>query len=97
MSKLTELATFRLLKTYKKVCEFSDMIAYFTTHQWQFRNDAVIKLWDRLNPVDRKIFDFNMADFSWDEFIKHMILGVRIYIAKDPKDTLKQARLRFKK
>ncbi|XP_032674186.1 fatty acyl-CoA reductase wat-like [Odontomachus brunneus] len=87
----------KLLKTYKKIHVFTDSISYFTTRQWQFRNDAVVKLWDRLNPTDRKIFDFNVAELSWDEFIKHMILGLRIYIAKDPEDTLKQARLRYKK
>lgn len=73
------------------------MISYFTTHQWQFRNDSVIKLWDSLNPADRQIFDFNVRDMSWEEYLKTMIPGLRTYIAQDSIDTLEQASVRYKK
>ncbi|XP_032674193.1 fatty acyl-CoA reductase wat-like [Odontomachus brunneus] len=86
-----------LLKTYKKIHIFCDVISYFSTRQWQFRNDSVIRLWDSLNQTDREIFDFNILDLSWKEYFKNLMVGLRIYIAKDPMDNLKEGAAKLKK
>lgn len=73
------------------------MTAFFSMGEWQFRNDAVMELWNRLNAADREIFDFSIHDMCWDDFMKRTILGLRLYIAKDPQDTIQQARVKYKK
>lgn len=91
------MTTFRLLKSYKKIHAFTSVISYFTMRQWQFRNDAVMNLWDSLNPIDRQIFDFNIQDMSWEEYFKVMIAGFRLHVLKDSPDTIEQARKKIKK
>ncbi|XP_011146930.1 fatty acyl-CoA reductase wat [Harpegnathos saltator] len=86
-----------LLKSYKKLHTFNGVISYFATREWQFRNDSVVKLWNCLNPIDREIFNFNIQDLSWDEYIKNMIFGLRMYMVKESIDNLEEAHVRYKK
>lgn len=73
------------------------MISYFSIRQWQFRNDSVIRLWDSLNQTDREIFDFNIGDLCWEEYLKNMIPGLRVYFIKDPMDTIEKGAAKMKK
>ncbi|XP_014479570.1 PREDICTED: putative fatty acyl-CoA reductase CG5065 [Dinoponera quadriceps] len=86
-----------LVKSYKKLDKFINVVTYFTIRQWQFRNDAVLKLWSRLNLADRKMFNFNVQDLSWKEFTVNMVFGLRLYLLKDTEDTIEQARIRYRK
>lgn len=92
-----ELVIFRLWKAYKKIHGFTTVISYFSSQQWQFHNDAVVKLWDRMNPVDQQIFYFNIQDMEWCEYLKHMIPGMRIFILKDPIETVEKGIAKYKK
>ncbi|XP_077270693.1 fatty acyl-CoA reductase wat-like isoform X1 [Temnothorax americanus] len=86
-----------LVKAYKKIDKFSSVISHFSTRQWRFSNDAVVKLWSRVNPADRQIFNFNIDNLSWDSYLRHMIPGMRVYIVKDPMSTLDQGREKYRK
>jgi len=54
------------------------------TEQWYFQNDAMIQLWKQMNATDRKIFEFDMSDFDWSEYIKRMINNIRVFVNKLP-------------
>ncbi|KYN07801.1 PREDICTED: fatty acyl-CoA reductase 1-like [Cyphomyrmex costatus] len=86
-----------LLKAYKKINSFSSVISYFSSQQWRFSNDAVVKLWGRVPPADRQIFNFDMNNLEWESYIKIIIPGLRLYIAKDPIDTLERGREKYRK
>lgn len=86
-----------LLKAYKKIHTFSAVISYFSTQQWQFKNDAVIKLWSRMNSADRKIFHFDMDNLNWELYIKQIIPGLRLYLIKDSMDTVKKGKKKYRK
>lgn len=97
LPRLVKFTIFRLLKTYKKVKTFTDVISYFTMREWKFHNDTVLRLWNSLNPVDQQIFTFNPQELCWEDYLSHMIPGIRLYIVKESDDTLEAARARFKK
>ncbi|KAK2588427.1 hypothetical protein KPH14_004426 [Odynerus spinipes] len=86
-----------LWNAYKKIHKFSAVISYFSTQQWRFKNDAVMSLWERLPPIDKQIFDFNIDDLDWETYYRYYIRGLRLYIAKDPMDTLDQGRIKYRK
>lgn len=86
-----------LRKTYEKINKFNSVTSYFSSHQWQFCNDSVIKLWGRINPADREIFDFNLDNLDWESYFKYLFLGIRIYILNDPIETVEKGRVKYKK
>ncbi|XP_072758532.1 fatty acyl-CoA reductase wat [Anoplolepis gracilipes] len=86
-----------LRKTYEKINKFNSAISYFSSQQWQFCNDAVVQLWERTNLADREIFDFNIDNLDWESYLKHMIPGMRVYLLKDPMETLEKGRKKYRK
>jgi fatty acyl-CoA reductase len=91
------LVFLRLVKIYKKINRFSDVISYFCTREWKFTNKNVQRLWEKLNEDDRKLFDFDISVLDWDEYFYNYVRGVRMYLLKDDPSTLPQSLTRFKR
>ncbi|XP_076164073.1 fatty acyl-CoA reductase wat [Ptiloglossa arizonensis] len=84
-----------LLNVYKKIHKFSRVIHYFSTQEWQFNNDNVMKLWQKMNSIDRQTFNFNIENLDWDMFIYYYIRGVRVYLLNDPLSTIEEANIKY--
>jgi fatty acyl-CoA reductase len=87
----------RLLKIYKKINKFCDVISYFSTRDWKFTNKNVQELWQKLDEDDRKLFDFNLDELDWDKYFYTYVRGIRLYLLKDDVSTLPQAIARYKR
>ncbi|XP_076754545.1 putative fatty acyl-CoA reductase CG5065 [Xylocopa sonorina] len=81
-----------LVKVQHKVNAGIEMIRYYTTKQWEFRNDRMKELQSELNASDREEFFMNTNFISWDEYLCLYILGTRKYCLKDDLSTLPRAR-----
>lgn len=86
-----------LLKTYKKIHRFMDVIEYFSMRQWEFQMDNMNGVWKALTPRDQELFNFDMAKLDWDNFLHHYYRGIRQYLLKDPMDTIPEASARWKR
>ncbi|XP_034946728.1 fatty acyl-CoA reductase wat-like [Chelonus insularis] len=84
-----------LLKIYKKIHKFMHVISYFAMQQWKFRNDNVLKLWDKLSPVDKELYQFNVSNLEWNKYFWDYIRGLRIFIIKDPLETIPEGKKRY--
>ncbi|KAL6427484.1 hypothetical protein ACFW04_008770 [Cataglyphis niger] len=87
----------RLLKVYKKIHKFMDVLNYFSTQEWKFTNDRLHALLIKLTSKDRENFFCDIRDLDWNVYFETYISGIRIYLIKDPLDTLPQARLKWQK
>ena len=74
-----------------------DVLNYFTTKEWQFSNERVNALIDKMSKRDREIFLCDMKEINWDKFFQTYIKGIRIYLIKDPMDTLPKALVRWQR
>ena len=74
-----------------------DVLNYFTTKEWNFSNDRVHALIDKMSPKDRENFLCDMRAIVWDKFFQTYIKGIRIYLIKDPMDTLPAAQVRWQR
>lgn len=88
---------YRLVKGYQKVNKFSDVISYFSTREWTFKNDNIQALWDRLNKNDRELFEFSMKNLNWEMYFYTYTRGLRVYLLKDPLDTIDKGAVKIKK
>ncbi|KAM3955475.1 fatty acyl-CoA reductase wat, partial [Aphomia sociella] len=89
-----------LRKAYTKISKFSDVLSYFALRQWKIHNTNTQKLYEDLCETDKQIFGFDMSLISWNEYFYNYVRGVRIYLLKDPMDTVpaglkKHNRLKF--
>ncbi|XP_043504626.1 fatty acyl-CoA reductase wat-like [Polistes fuscatus] len=87
-----DVAQKQLLKIYRNIEKFKYVMNYFTFTEWEFTNDNVLKLWDKLSVVDKHKFFFNVSDIDWECFSNTYIKGVRVYLLKDPMETVDESR-----
>ncbi|XP_050455047.1 fatty acyl-CoA reductase wat-like [Cataglyphis hispanica] len=80
----------RCCKIYELIHAHLSATSYFMTREWYFTNNAIIKLWQRMNAVDREIFEFDMSNFDWVEYVKRMTHGIRAFVNKTPWDAVKE-------
>ncbi|XP_031330448.1 fatty acyl-CoA reductase wat-like [Photinus pyralis] len=86
-----------LVKGYQKVGKFTDVISYFAVRQWDFTNQNTQSLYQRMSPVDKETFGFDLREFDWDSYFYSFARGGRVYLLKDPIDTLPQGRVKYYK
>lgn len=61
----------------------SDVLAYFLTNGWKFEDQNTVTLFDNLSQDDKQIFNFDVRDIDWTEYILIWCLGLRKYVIKD--------------
>ncbi|XP_023025092.2 fatty acyl-CoA reductase wat [Leptinotarsa decemlineata] len=87
----------KLVKGYEKIHKFSKVIEYFTLGNWKFENGNTQALWKKLKIQDKQLFDFSMKNLTWDSYFYVYTRGSRVYIVKDPLDTIPQGRKWYRK
>jgi len=74
-----------------------DVLNYFSTQEWKFTNNRLNTLLTKLTFKDREYFYFDVRDIDWNVYFETYILGIRLYLIKDPLDTLHQARIKWQR
>ncbi|XP_004926017.1 fatty acyl-CoA reductase wat [Bombyx mori] len=77
-----------LRKAYTKISKFSEVISYFATREWKFHSGNTEGLVRELCPADRQTFDFDLSRLDWSEYFYNYVRGVRVYLLKDPVETV---------
>ncbi|XP_029167873.1 fatty acyl-CoA reductase 1-like [Nylanderia fulva] len=62
--------------TYNLMNSYLESMHHFMTQQLNIENKATVKLWEQMSAEDRKIFEFDMRNFDWNEYVKQMIKGI---------------------
>lgn len=78
------------MDVYKKIDKFGEVISYFAMREWNFKNDNTQALWKRMSRTDRELFDFDISKLDWDAYYYTYIRGGRVYLMKDPLETIPQ-------
>lgn len=76
------------MKGYQKINKFSNVISYFCLREWDFKNCNTQRLWKTMKKPDRDLFEFSMKNLSWDAYFYTYVRGARVYLLKDPLETI---------
>ncbi|XP_063836545.1 fatty acyl-CoA reductase wat-like [Ostrinia nubilalis] len=87
----------KMLKVYKKIHKFSDVLSYFCTKDIEFCNRRTQELWQKTSEEDKQLFPFSMAELDWRDYFQDYYLGIRRYLFKENDDNLPQARIKWKR
>lgn len=78
----------RYVKLTKKLREMMSIMSHFTLNGWNLIDNNLANLFNGLTSQDKAIFNFDITNIDWAEYICIMSIGIRKYIAKDGlKDT----------
>lgn len=81
-----------MVRVQDKLNKAAKCLEYFSTQQWNFRDDNVRRLGGELSADDRQTFMFDVKQIDWPSYLEHYILGIRQFILKESPETLPAAR-----
>ncbi|XP_046743270.1 putative fatty acyl-CoA reductase CG5065 [Diprion similis] len=81
-----------MVRVQAKLGKAAQCLEYFTTQQWNFRDDNVRRLGQQLSPEDKQTFMFDVSQIDWPAYLEQYILGIRHFILKESPETLPAAR-----
>ncbi|XP_046979585.1 putative fatty acyl-CoA reductase CG5065 isoform X1 [Schistocerca americana] len=68
---------------------------FFALHEWKFHSDNLMALME--DAQDKALFDVDISELDWDQYVKQYMLGIRKFILKDSADTIPGARRKLQK
>lgn len=81
-----------LLNVQRKVSMGLKLLQYYTTKDWEFRNERFQEMSSQLNRIDQDLFDTSVGQVNWETYISNYIVGMRTYILGESEATLPHAR-----
>ncbi|XP_032666763.1 putative fatty acyl-CoA reductase CG5065 [Odontomachus brunneus] len=78
-----------LQKLYNKLYQDMENLGYFMVREWTYANYNVQSMWHRLYRRDQHLFNFDMTDFNWQEYLENHFKGILIYLFNEDLDILK--------
>jgi fatty acyl-CoA reductase len=81
-----------MVKIQRRIQGGLDVLQYYTTKEWVFRNENLKALPRTLTEKDREIFYTDIKMLDWDVYIRNFVLGTRHYYLKEDPATLPKAR-----
>lgn len=69
-------------KIFKKGTKLVMVIRFFTNGKWHFDTENVKSLWKKLSETDKKLFNFDITSFTWDELLTAHCYGSKKYLLK---------------
>jgi alcohol-forming fatty acyl-CoA reductase len=86
-----------MMRVQTKLSRAVACLEFFTTHEWRFSNNNVVRLAGQLSPVDQKMFNFDMRTLNWSDYMEQYVLGTRRFILKEDPSTFPAARKHLRK
>ncbi|XP_065562824.1 putative fatty acyl-CoA reductase CG5065 [Artemia franciscana] len=86
-----------MVRLHRKAMKLVDCVQFYTTHEWRTRSDNTCALIQRMNSIDRAIFNFDSQTIVWDEYFLTYYLGMRKFALKDGLHTLLAAKNRMRR
>ncbi|XP_011053043.1 PREDICTED: putative fatty acyl-CoA reductase CG5065 [Acromyrmex echinatior] len=85
----------RMWKLYMKMDKFCKAMEPFCNTEWTYSTDNIHSMWDNLNEKDQQLFQFNMVEFNWTEYLINHYQGLRRYQLNENDSMLKVSRMKY--
>jgi len=59
-----------------------ETVDHFSSYEWKFRSDNLIKMWNALNEADQKLYNFDVRSIDWDKYLLDNARGIQNYVHK---------------
>lgn len=86
-----------MTKIYQKVHHSLNVISYFSCREWEYKSKNVKEICENMTKEDQETFFCDLKKLRWDEYFKNYVTGIRIYLLKDPIETLDAAKIRWRR
>uniref|UniRef100_A0AAX7VKA1 Fatty acyl-CoA reductase n=1 Tax=Astatotilapia calliptera TaxID=8154 RepID=A0AAX7VKA1_ASTCA len=87
----------RMMKTITRLHKAMMVLEYFTSHSWVWNTDNMAMLLAQMSPEDKKIFNFDVRQLHWAEYMENYCMGTKKYVLNEELSGLPAARKHLNK
>ncbi|XP_078139076.1 fatty acyl-CoA reductase 1 isoform X3 [Centroberyx gerrardi] len=87
----------RMMKTITRLHKAVMVLEYFTSHSWVWNTDTVAMLMAQMSPEDKRVFNFDVRQLHWAEYMENYCMGTKKYVLNEELSGLPAARKHLKK
>ncbi|KAM8860699.1 fatty acyl-CoA reductase 1 isoform 3-T4 [Synchiropus picturatus] len=87
----------RMMKTITRLHKAMMVLEYFTSHSWVWNTDNVAMLQSHMAPEDKKLFNFDVRQLHWAEYMESYCMGTKKYVLNEELSGLPAARKHLNK
>lgn len=81
-----------MVNVQRRITDGLEVLQYFTTREWSFKNDNLISLRESMNRIDRQKFSIDFEKVDPVEYVATCVLGSRHYLLKEDPASIPRAR-----
>lgn len=70
-------------------------LAFYAGSEWIYRQDNLDKVWSEMSSLDRKLLNFDMSNFPWEDYHSRTIRAICAYLLKEDFSDLSNTRKRY--
>ncbi|NXI62447.1 FACR1 reductase, partial [Anseranas semipalmata] len=91
------LLCFRMMKIINRLHKSMMLLQYFSTQSWDWSSDNMNMLMGQLNTEDRKLYNFDVRQLHWSEYIESYCLGAKKYLLNEDMSGIPAAKQHLRK
>ncbi|KFP89224.1 Fatty acyl-CoA reductase 1, partial [Apaloderma vittatum] len=91
------LLCFRMMKIINKLHKSLMLLQYFSTQSWDWSSDNMNMLMSHLNTEDKKLYNFDVRQLHWSEYIESYCLGAKKYLLNEDMSGIPAAKQHLRK
>ncbi|XP_075572520.1 fatty acyl-CoA reductase 2 isoform X6 [Pelecanus crispus] len=76
-------AVHRMMKIINRLHKSMMLLQYFSTQSWDWSSDNMNMLMSHLNTEDKKLYNFDVRQLHWSEYIESYCLGAKKYLLNE--------------
>ncbi|XP_060269230.1 fatty acyl-CoA reductase 2 isoform X2 [Ovis aries] len=87
----------RMTKLMNRLLRTLSMVEYFINRSWEWSTYNTEMLMSALSPEDQRVFNFDVRQLNWLEYIENYVLGVKKYLLKEDMAGIPEAKQHLKR
>uniref|UniRef100_A0A2K6TDZ3 Fatty acyl-CoA reductase n=1 Tax=Saimiri boliviensis boliviensis TaxID=39432 RepID=A0A2K6TDZ3_SAIBB len=87
----------RMTKLMNRLLRTVSMMEYFVNQSWEWSTYNTEMLMSELSPEDQRVFNFDVRQLNWLEYIENYVLGVKKYLLKEDMAGIPEAKQHLKR
>ncbi|KAK2534889.1 hypothetical protein Q9233_004008 [Columba guinea] len=87
----------RMMKIINRLHKSMMLLQYFSTQSWDWSSDNMNMLMSHLNTEDKKLYNFDVRQLHWSEYIESYCLGAKKYLLNEDMSGIPAARQHLRK
>ncbi|XP_025139227.2 fatty acyl-CoA reductase 2 isoform X3 [Bubalus bubalis] len=87
----------RMTKLMNRLLRTLSMLEYFINRSWEWSTYNTEMLMSELSPEDQRVFNFDVRQLNWLEYIENYVLGVKKYLLKEDMAGIPEAKQHLKR